>query len=152
MYIGCTSFANFLSKQGTLFSKSPIPEYYINQFYHSLNPALLNSLSLPYDHALIYIIKYHAIIYIMKYPLLNKNKRPMGHIAHLRNQFKSINTYDYIITLIKRRRKNIHFMITYCFFHLNPHPRMLCAKIGWNQWFWRRVFFLISSMFSLIWL
>ena len=25
------------------------------------------------------------------------NKRPMGHIAHLRNQFKSINTYHYII-------------------------------------------------------
>ena len=22
------------------------------------------------------------------------NKRPMGHIAHLRKQFKSINTYD----------------------------------------------------------
>ena len=31
----------------------------------------------------------------------------MGHIAHLRKQFKSINTYDYIITLIKRRKKNI---------------------------------------------
>ena len=27
----------------------------------------------------------------------------MGHIAHPRNQFKSINTYDYIITLIKRK-------------------------------------------------
>ena len=25
------------------------------------------------------------------------NKRPMGHIAHLRKQFKSLNTYDYII-------------------------------------------------------
>ena len=36
-----------------------------------------------------------------------KTKRPMGHIAHLRKQFKSINTYDYIITLIKRRKKNI---------------------------------------------
>ena len=23
------------------------------------------------------------------------NKGPMGHIAHLRKQFKSINTYDY---------------------------------------------------------
>ena len=43
------------------------------------------------------------------------NKRPMGHIAHLRKQFKSINTYDYIITLIKRREKK-HFMITYCVF------------------------------------
>ena len=35
----------------------------------------------------------------------NLKKRPMGHIAHLRKQFKSINTYDYIITLIKRRKK-----------------------------------------------
>ena len=34
-----------------------------------------------------------------------RNKRPMGHIAHLRKQFKSINTDDYIITLIKRRKK-----------------------------------------------
>ena len=32
------------------------------------------------------------------------NKRPMGHIAHTRNQFKSINTYNYIISLIKRRK------------------------------------------------
>ena len=32
------------------------------------------------------------------------NKRPMGHIAHLRKQFKSINTYDYIIKMIKRRK------------------------------------------------
>ena len=30
-----------------------------------------------------------------------------GPHAHLRKQFKSINTYDYIITLIKRRKKNI---------------------------------------------
>ena len=39
------------------------------------------------------------------------NKRPMhmGHIVHLRKQFKSINTYDYIITLIKRRRKKKHY-------------------------------------------
>ena len=62
----------------------------------------------------------------------------MGHIAHLRKQFKSINTYDYIITLIKRRKKNIiDFRRIYCRFfiwtNLNPlHPRMLCAKIGWN--------------------
>ena len=31
----------------------------------------------------------------------------MGHIAHLRKQFKSIKTYDYIITLIKRRKKTL---------------------------------------------
>ena len=35
----------------------------------------------------------------------HKNKRPMGHIAHLRKQFNSISIYDYIITLIKRRKK-----------------------------------------------
>ena len=29
----------------------------------------------------------------------------MGHIAHLRKQFKSINTYGYTITLIKRGKK-----------------------------------------------
>ena len=35
------------------------------------------------------------------------NKRPMGHIAHLRKQFKSLNEYDYtcIITLIQRIKK-----------------------------------------------
>ena len=39
--------------------------------------------------------------------IVRYNKRPMGHIAHLRKQFKSINTYDYIITLIKRRKKKL---------------------------------------------
>ena len=42
------------------------------------------------------------------------NKRPIGHIAHLRKQFKSLNKYDYIITLIQRIRKN--FMRIYWFF------------------------------------
>ena len=40
-----------------------------------------------------------------KLAFLFNNKRPMGHIAHLRKQFKSINTYDYIIMLIKRKEK-----------------------------------------------
>ena len=31
----------------------------------------------------------------------------MGHIAHLRKQFKSMKTYDYIIVLIKRRKNPI---------------------------------------------
>ena len=35
------------------------------------------------------------------------NKRPMGHIAHLRKQFKSINTYVYIIKLIKKN----HYLV-----------------------------------------
>ena len=89
------------------------------------------------------------------------NKRPMGHIAHLRKQFKSIITYDYIIMLIKRRIKTLlslwEFIVssfeetwipfTKEYFMLNLveigwvvlekniiklHPRMLCAKFGWN--------------------
>ena len=61
-------------------------------------------------------------------PRIKNNKRPMGHIAHLRKQFKSLNTYDYIITLIKRRKKNIiDFRRIYWFFiwtNLNPlHPQ-----------------------------
>ena len=72
----------------------------------------------------------------------------MGHIAHLRKQFKSI-----IITLIKRRKKNIiNFMRIYFLFfwrNLNSlHPRMLYAEIDWN---WLRGSgeedFLISSMY-----
>ena len=43
-----------------------------------------------------------------------KDKRPMDHMAHLRNQFKSINTfeqiYDYqnIIMLIERIKKQLY--------------------------------------------
>ena len=63
--------------------------------------------------------------------LLNKikrketeNKRPMGHIAHLRKQFKSINTYNYIITLVKRRKKPIIILmrIKWFFFEQNWIP------------------------------
>ena len=53
---------------------------------------------------------HNIILYTMfesNMSLLFLNKRPMGHIAHLRKQFKSINTYDYIITLIKRRKKTL---------------------------------------------
>ena len=32
----------------------------------------------------------------------------MGHIAHLRKQLKSLNKYDYIITLIKKRKKKLY--------------------------------------------
>ena len=39
------------------------------------------------------------------------NKRSIGHIAHLRNQFKSINTYAYIITLIWRGKKSSIFFV-----------------------------------------
>ena len=76
----------------------------------------------------------------------------MGHIAHLRKQFKSINTYDYIITLIKRRKKNIIKLMRINWFfiwrNINPYdPRMLMprfAEIG-SVVLEKRIFF-ISSM------
>ena len=71
----------------------------------------------------------------------------MGHIAHLRKQFKSINTYDYIITLIKRRDflnfVNVFSLFrnylplekggTFIWINLNSHYQgNLYAKFGWN--------------------
>ena len=43
---------------------------------------------------------------------MKRNKRPMGHIAHLRKTVQ----INYIITLIKKEETNINFMIIYCFF------------------------------------
>ena len=34
----------------------------------------------------------------------------MNNIAHLRKQFNSINTYDYNIMLIKRRKKHHYYL------------------------------------------
>ena len=57
----------------------------------------------------------------------------MGHIAHLRKQFKSINTYDYIITLNKRKKNIIKLTRINWFFigrNMNPyHPRMLVPRL-----------------------
>ena len=36
-----------------------------------------------------------------------QNKRPMDHISHLKNQFKSKITNDYIITLITRKKNQL---------------------------------------------
>ena len=38
----------------------------------------------------------------------NLNKRPMGHNAYVRNQYKPKNTYDYVITLIKQEAHGPH--------------------------------------------
>ena len=78
------------------------------------------------------------------------NKRPMGHLAHLRKQFKSINTYDYIITLIKRRKKNIINFITYCFFiWILTKGSFVPNWLKLAQWFWRKDFFNFVNVFSL---
>ena len=82
------------------------------------------------------------------------NKRPMGHIAHLRKQFKSINTYDYIITLIKRRKKTLLTLWEFIGSsfqkkHESPSPKdALCQDwVKLAQWFWRRRFLNLSMYF-----
>ena len=62
------------------------------------------------------------------------NNRSMGHIAHLRKQIKLINTYDYIITVIKRRKKHTYYEnVFFIWRNLNPlKARMFFAKFGWN--------------------
>ena len=79
------------------------------------------------------------------------NKRPMGHIAHLRKPFKSINTYDYIITLIKRRKKTLSILVLYLKKLESPSPKeafcQYCLKLA--QWFCRRGFFNFVNVFLL---
>ena len=90
------------------------------------------------------------------YSYLNRNKRLMGHIAHLRKQLKTINTYDYIITLIKRRKKTLLTLsYLFFFFHLKKleSPSLqdaLCQDwLKLAQQFWRREFFNFVDAFSL---
>ena len=73
----------------------------------------------------------------------------MGHIAHMRKQFISINTYDYIITLIKRRKKPL-LSKWELVLHLKKHEFLsskdaLCQDwLKFAQWFLRRGFFNLS--------
>ena len=64
------------------------------------------------------------------------NKRPMGHIAHLRNQFKSINmfqqSYGYIITLIRSGRTIISFLRIECSMFIKPWVPFNQVKFSWN--------------------
>ena len=69
------------------------------------------------------------------------NKRPMGHIAHLRKQFKSLKTYDYIIKLIKKRKKKLHE--NWLVLHLKDAFCQVWKKLA--QCFWRRGFFLFCQ-------
>ena len=81
------------------------------------------------------------------------NKRPMGHIAHLRKQFKSLNKYDYIITLIKRRKKKLYekLLVLHLQKFESPSPKdALCQVwVKLAQWFWLRGFFNFINVFWL---
>ena len=79
----------------------------------------------------------------------------MGHMAHLRKQFKSINTYDNIITLIKRKKNTFrnHFPcekggVLYLNKTESPSPKDALCQVWLKlaQWFWRRRFLNIFNM------
>ena len=68
--------------------------------------------------------------------VLKSKQEPMGHVAHLKKKmFKSIYTYDYIITLIRRNETPLSSFLRIRWnlirTNLNPlNQRMLCAKFG----------------------
>ena len=73
----------------------------------------------------------------------------MGHIAHVRNQFQSINTctqsYDYIVNLREEKTMISFLRIEWFFFckTLNPsHSKMIWVKFSLklSLWFWKKRF------------
>ena len=84
-------------------------------------------------------------------PIFGLNKTPMGHIAHLRKQFKSLNKYDFIITLIQRIKKNSYKnLLFFIWTNLNPLPPLHALCKIWlilAQWFLRRTFLNFINIF-----
>ena len=73
------------------------------------------------------------------------NKRPMGHIAHLRNYFLVINTLDFTRMLVKRKNKIapppfFWKMIVYLY-------ALIHAWFEMSWWFWRRKFLKIVKIY-----
>ena len=84
------------------------------------------------------------------------NKRPMGNIAHLRKQFKSINTYDYIITLIKRRKSHYLLYENSMVLDMNklesPSSNDALCQVSWlilAQQFWIKIFKFCQCIFAI---
>ena len=79
----------------------------------------------------------------------------MGHIAHLREQFKSINTYDYVITLMTRWKNTLFILwgLNGPSFEWNwiPFTRGCFVPIWLKlaQLFWRKSFLNFVNIFSL---
>ena len=66
----------------------------------------------------------------------------MGRIAHTRNQFKSFNTYDYIITFINHIREKKTLLTLWEFIGSSFEQTWIPFTQGWLklvQWFWRRI-------------
>ena len=84
---------------------------------------------------------------------ISRYKRPMGHIANLRKQFKSLNKYDNIITLIKRTKKKLYekFLVLRLKKFESPSCKDALCQVWLKlaQYFWRRGFFNFVYVFSL---
>ena len=109
--LGCVSFI-YIAKCTTLH----VYVYYNSQRF-LIHTATCNEKKTYLDHSLRHVMSHFLQSKINKKqspmgrPILILficvlHKRPKGHIAHLRKHFKSLNTYDYIITLI-RKEKNL---------------------------------------------
>ena len=99
-----------------------------------------------------YIIVIYQNVYD-EFDVINDNKRPMGHIAHLRKQFKSLNKYNLIITLIKRRKKKLYekLLVLHLQKFESPSPKDALCQVWLKlaQWFWLRGFFNFINVFWL---
>ena len=76
----------------------------------------------------------------------------MGHIAHLRKKFKSINTYDYHNVDSEKKKTIIYFKrIEWFFIWTNYAPMDALCQILLKlaQWFWRRRFLNYDNVFLL---
>ena len=89
--------------------------------------------------------------------LINKNKRPMDHIAHLRNQFKLI---KYILAKLWLYYKKKHPIISFLRIEWSlfiklwvPYPfthgSFVSSLVKLAQWFWRRRFLNFVNVFLL---
>ena len=85
------------------------------------------------------------LIYFCSFAII-LDKKPMGQIAHLRKQFKSINTYYFIITLIRRRKNLLSF-----FWEWND-SLFEETWIPFMQWYFAPSLFEIGLLFLRIWL
>ena len=78
----------------------------------------------------------------------------MGHIAQPRKQFKSINTYDCIITLIRRRKKHYrlfeNWMVPYLNKLASPSPKGTLCQVWLKLALWRRRFLNVVNVFSVL--
>ena len=86
---------------------------------------------------------------------MGKNKRPMGHIAHLKKQLNKHIWLYRNVDLEKKKKNIINFIIIYCFLHLkkleSPSPKDALCQVWLKlaQWFWRTEFFNFVNIFSL---